>query len=251
MSKKILVVASSYGLWAEELQAPWDALKNAGFDLQLATYLGKTPLPGKISMDPDFVDPQQGVKMNPQPVIDRVNEILDNGEWGNVIKSGEANMDEYDALVLVGGAGSALDIAGNMSVHDLVYKAFKSGKVIGALCYTVGALALTRDPGNDMKSVIYGRNVTAHPHAWDFTGDLEYTVERQTEDNPGIKLKTNGFVFPLQYMVVDAVGPDGTVASDPKTNRENPSVVYDHPFVTACSVESAKPYGEKLVEILS
>jgi hypothetical protein len=24
---KILVIASNYGLWAEELQAPWDALK--------------------------------------------------------------------------------------------------------------------------------------------------------------------------------------------------------------------------------
>jgi putative intracellular protease/amidase len=251
MAKKILVVASSYGLWAEELQAPWDELKNAGFDLQLATYLGKTPLPGKISMDPEFIDPQQGVKMNPQPIIDRVNEILDNGEWDNVIKSGEANMEDYDALVLVGGAGSALDIAGNMSVHDLVLAAYKSGKKIGALCYTVGALAMTRDPENNMKSVIYGKNVTAHPHAWDFTGDLDYSVERGTDENPGIKLKTNGFVFPLQYIVEDAVGPNGTVASDPKTNRENPSVVYDSPFITALSVESAKAYGQKLVEVLS
>jgi putative intracellular protease/amidase len=50
---KVLVIASNYGVWAEELQGPWDALRQAGHDLTLATYLGKTPLPGAISMDPD------------------------------------------------------------------------------------------------------------------------------------------------------------------------------------------------------
>ena len=44
MGKKILFVASNYGLWAEELQAPWDTLKAAGHELTLSTYLGKTPL---------------------------------------------------------------------------------------------------------------------------------------------------------------------------------------------------------------
>lgn len=29
MNKKILFVASNYDVWAEELQAPWDALKKA------------------------------------------------------------------------------------------------------------------------------------------------------------------------------------------------------------------------------
>ena len=37
---KILVIASNYGVWAEELQAPWDALNRAGHRLTLATYLG-------------------------------------------------------------------------------------------------------------------------------------------------------------------------------------------------------------------
>lgn len=251
MSKNILVLASNYGLWAEELQAPWDALKKAGHNLQLATYLGMTPLPGKISMDPEFVDPQQKIKMNPPELIARVNQILDSGEWDNPIKFADANMNDYDALVIVGGAGSALDIAGNMLVHDLVLEAYKTGKIIGALCYAVGALAFTRDPENNMKSVIYGKNVTAHPHKWDFSGPLEYGVVRETPENPGIKLLTNGFVFPLQYMVEDAVGPNGTVASDPTTSRERPSVVWDSPFVTGLSVESAVAYGNKLVEVLA
>jgi putative intracellular protease/amidase len=250
MSKRILVVASNYGVWAEELQAPWDALKKAGHQLTLTTYLGKTPLPGKISMDPDFVDPMQKIKMNPPVLLARVNEILDTGEWDNPIKMSDVTMDNFDALVIVGGAGSALDVAGNMMVHNLVLQAYKSGKIIGALCYAVAALAFTRDPDNKMKSVIYGKTVTAHPHAWDFVGDLPYDVVRATEDNPDMKLKTSGFVFPLQYLVEDAVGPNGKVYADPTTSRERPSVAWDFPFVTGLSVESAVAFGDKLVEVL-
>ncbi|MBT8227808.1 MAG: type 1 glutamine amidotransferase domain-containing protein [Dactylosporangium sp.] len=248
---KVLVVASNYGVWAEELQGPWDALKQAGHDLTLATYLGLTPLPGSISMDPEFVDPMQKVKMNPPELIARINEILDTGEWSAPIQTRDASMADHDALVVVGGAGSALDVAGNGLVHRLVLDAYRSGKTIGALCYAVAALALTRDPDNGMKSVIYGKAVTAHPHAWDFVEDLEYEVVRATPDNPRIQLKTSGFVFPLQYMVEDAVGPLGSVAADPSTSRERPSVVHDAPFVTGLSVESAQAFGHKLVEVLA
>ncbi|MCK8058461.1 MULTISPECIES: DJ-1/PfpI family protein [unclassified Fusibacter] len=251
MGKKVLVLASNYGLWAEELQAPWDIMKSAGFDLTLATYKGMTPLPGSMSMDPDFIDPQQGVAMNPQKVIDRVNEILDTGEWDNSIKFSDADMDQYDALVMVGGAGSPLDIAGNLTVHELIYKAYKSGKIIGALCYTVGALAFTRDPENDYRSVIYGKKVTAHPHEWDFVGDHNFEFHRPTPTNPDMKLMINGFLFPLQFMVEDAVGDRKLVSADPTTSRENPCVIYDHPFVTGLSVESSSAYGHKLVEVIN
>ncbi len=250
MGKKILVIASNYGLWAEELQAPWDALKAAGHQLTLATYKGITPLPSKMSMDPTFVDPMQNYKVNPQEVVDRVNQILDSGEWDHPIKIHDAKMDDYDALVLVGGAGSALDIAGNMEVHDLVLKAYKKNKTVGALCYAVAALAFTRDPENNYKSVIYGKNVTAHPHTWDFVGDHAYHFVRETPTNPDMKLTTNGFLFPLQFMVEDAVGSREKVMADSKANRDNPCVVYDAPFVTALSVESSRAYGKKLVEVL-
>ena len=36
--KRVVVLASNYGLWAEELQGPWDALNNAGHNVTLATY---------------------------------------------------------------------------------------------------------------------------------------------------------------------------------------------------------------------
>lgn len=251
MGKKILVLASNYGLWAEELQAPWDALIKAGHELTLATYKGMTPLPFALSLDPGFVDPTLKIPMNPPEVIDRVNRILDSGEWDHTIKISDADMNTYDALVIVGGPGAALDIVGNMFVHKLIFTAYKTHKIIGTLCYAVGALAFTRNPDNGNKSIIYGKSIVAHPHEWDFAVDIDYDVVRTTPENPGIKMRTCGFAFPLQYLIQDAVGPNGKVIADLKANRNNPCVYWDEPFVTAQSVESSFIFGQKMVEVLS
>jgi putative intracellular protease/amidase len=251
MSKKVLILASNLGLWGEELQAPWDALKKAGFKITLATEQGKTPLPLMLSVDENFVDPVQQYHVNPSEVVARIKEILETGEWDNPIKIVDAKMEDYDAIVVVGGPGSPLDLTGNSKVHKLLLAAYKSNKIMGALCYAVGCFVWARDPDNDNKSIIYGRTVVAHPREWDFTGDLNYPLYGATPDNPGTDLVTPGFVYPLQVIVEDAVGPDGKVISDPKANRENPCVAYDRPFVTGLSVESSIAFGDKLVEALS
>lgn len=251
MSKKVLFIASNYGLWGEELQAPWDALKNAGFDLTLATPLGKTPLPMAMSMDKEFIDPRTNVSINPANVVDRIDEILDSGEWDNPLKIIDVNMDDYDALVMVGGPGSSLDLCGNPKLHQVVYDAYKENKVIGALCYAVGVLVWTRDHDNYRRSIIYGKQVVAHPREWDFVDRLNYELVRTTEDNHGTDIETQGFIFPLQVITEDAVGPHGKVFSDPDATRDKPNVVVDYPFVTAMSVESSIAYGEKLIEALN
>lgn len=248
--KRVLVLASNYGLWAEELQAPWDALRSAGHTLTLATRLGKKPLPIVVSMDPDFVDPMQNAKVNTPEVVARTKQLLDGTEWASPMKIGDARMSSFDALVIVGGPGASLDLVGNPNVHGLILDAVKAGKVVGALCYGVGALAFTRDPANGNKSVICGKKVVAHPHAWDFTFDMNYPLFGATADNPGTDITSTGFLFPLQYMVEDAVGPKGTVVSDSTTTREKPSTAVDRPFVTGLSVESSIAFGAAVVEAL-
>jgi hypothetical protein len=51
--------------------------------------------------------------------------------------------------------------------------------------------------------------------------------------------------------VEHAVGMKGKVISDPEANRQDPSVLYDKPFVTILSVESCITFGDKVVEVLS
>lgn len=251
MAKKVLILASNLGLWGEELQAPWDALSKAGFSVVLGTERGKTPLPMALSVNRDFVDPMQNYKVNPKEVVDRIEELLRTGAWAKPLKIGDARMSDFDSLVLVGGPGSPLDIVGNSKVHTLVLDAFRSGKIIGALCYAVGALAMTRDPQNNHKSVILGKTIVAHPREWDFTGDLNYPLAGATPDNPGTDLVTPGFLYPLQPIVEDAVGPQGRVIARPEANRNTPVVHFDRPFVTAQSVESCIAFGAKMVEVLS
>ncbi|GAA4465352.1 hypothetical protein GCM10023189_45830 [Nibrella saemangeumensis] len=251
MSKKVLILASNLGLWGEELQAPWDALNKAGFDVTLATPKGITPLPLELSVDKNFIDPMQNYHVNPGEVVDRINEILDNGEWDNPIKIEDANMADYDVLVLVGGPGSPLDLVGNPFVHKLCVDAYAQGKILGALCYAVGAFVWARDTDTLHRSIIYGKKIVAHPREWDFTGPLNYPLSRRNSQNAGTDLVTQGFIFPLCVVVEDAVGPGGRVYSDPTANREKPQVMYDHPFVTALSVESSIAFGNKLVEVLS
>lgn len=248
----ILVCATNYGAWGEELQAPWDILKREGHHLTLATRFGKKPLPLAISVDPEFFDPIQKVHTNPKEVCDRIKALTDGDEWSRPIKFKEANMTDYDAIVLTGGLGAMIDMSNDYFLHQLLLDAYRNEKLIGALCYAVSALVFLRDPDNAYRSVIYGKTVTAHPRAWDFYGDFDTTYELYgaTEDNKGTDVVTPGFLWPLENLVKDAVGPNGKCIAEDKASRENPVVACDWPFVTGTSVESSIAYGEKIAQVL-
>ena len=250
---RVLIIATNYGSWAEELQAPWDACKKAGFEVVLATPQGKKPLPFEISVDPNFVDPVQNVKTNPDWVCRRCKELLDSDEWAYPKNFDEVDMKYFDAIAMTGGPGANLDMANCWELHKLIMDAYKSDKIIAALCYTVSTLVFCRDPENDYKSIIYGKKVTAHPRAWDFYGPgmaMEYKLYGTTADNKGTDVITPGFPWPVEDLVRDAVGPNGACIARINANRENPQVYYDHPFITGTSVESSIAYGDLLVKVL-
>ena len=255
MSKKmkVLVCATNYGSWGEELQAPWDALVKAGYDCTLATPQGKKPLPLTISVDPDFVVPVQNVATNPKEVCDRIKELVNGDEWAHPISFKDAKMADYDAIALTGGLGAMLDMANNYNLHKLITDAYYDGKLIGSLCYAVATLVFCRDPKNGYKSIINGKRIVAHPHAWDFYGpDYDFTFELygETEDNKHTDVHTPGFLYPEEYLIADAVGPEGAVISRVKCSRDDMGAEFDWPFVTACSVESSRAYGQLLVKVL-
>jgi putative intracellular protease/amidase len=252
MAIKVLMLAPNYGGWGEEQQAPWDIFKKAGFEVTLATPRGKKPLPLIVSVDPDFIDPIQNYHVNPPEVCKRVKELVDGKEWESAIKIKDAKMSDYDAIVLTCGPGAILDINGRKHVHDMLLEAYRTGKLIAALCYAVASLVFTRDPKNNYKSIIYGKKITAHPRAWDFHDDLDHSfLYGITPDNQPTNVITPGFIYPLEDLARDAVGPAGNVAFADNATREKPSVVYDHPFITGCSVESSIAFANKVVEVLN
>jgi putative intracellular protease/amidase len=251
---KVLICATNYGTWGEELQAPWDIIKKAGHQLTLATPLGKKPLPLQVSVDPNFLDPIINFKTNPPDVCKRIKELTDGDEWAHSIRFKDAKMADYDTIVLTGGLGAMIDMCNNYNVHKLVMDAYRSNKLIGALCYSVTTLVFCRDTKNDNRSIIYGKKITAHPAAWDFYGpewDFTYDLYGATADNKGTDVHTPGFLWPLEHLVRDAVGPTGNCIANVKANREKPEVAFDWPFVTGTSVESSIAYGQKIVEVLA
>ncbi len=252
MGKKILVLATNYGTWGEELQAPWDILNKAGHQLTLGTPLGKKPLPLQVSCDPNFVDPIINFKTNPPDVCNRIKELTDGKEWDNSIKYKDADMKNFDAIVLTGGLGAMIDMCNNFNVHKLIKDAVKQDKLVGALCYAVTTLVFCRR--DDGKAMIYGKKVTAHPASWDFYGpdwDFTYDLYGKTADNKGTDVHTPGFLWPVEHLVRDAVGPQGQCIANEKANREHPEVAFDWPFVTGTSVESSIAYGQKIAEVLA
>jgi putative intracellular protease/amidase len=131
---KVLICATNFGTWGEELQAPWDIIKKAGHDVTLTTWFGKKPLPLAVSCDPNFFDPIIKFNTNPPDVCKRIKELTDGNEWAKPIKFKDADMKNYDALVLTGGLGAMIDMCNNYNVHKLILDAIAQDKLVGALC---------------------------------------------------------------------------------------------------------------------
>ena len=248
--KRVLVAASNYGFWGEELQAPWDALKLAGHEATLATPQGKKPLPIDISIDPGFFDPIQNYHVNPPEVCRRVKELLASARLGRPAQIGGCLDGQLRCPGTCRRPGADLDLTNNPAIHRLVLEAWSRESSWRRCVFPWQRLAFTRDPNNNYRSVLRGKTVTAHPRAWDFLGDLRYELYLATSTD-GTNVVTPGFLLPVQDIVEDAVGPNGRCIAEPTTSREKPSTAWDGQIVTGCSVESSIAFGNKVVEALA
>ena len=179
--------------------------------------------------------------------------IIQNEQAASFMAAGYAMFSKkLGVCFATGGPGANLDMANCWELHQLIMRAYKTGKIVAALCYAVSTLVFLRDPENDYKSIIYGKKITAHPRAWDFYGPgmaMTYEVYGGDKDL-ATDVVTPGFQWPIEDLVRDAVGPNGACIARINTTRENPQVYYDHPFITGTSVESSIAYGDKIVEVL-
>lgn len=265
--KKILVVLSEWGYWGEELVGPLEVLDAAGYQIDFATPTGKRPVALPPSMDPTFVDPPLGRPVVSDEMADKVKQLddaknprLDSpitlSEWlpdrpywsaakavraweayYNAVDEAHGDLEQYDALLIVGGSGPIIDLANNHRVHDLILGFYKLGKPIAAECYGVTCLAFARDL-DDRKSIIWGKHVTGHCKEYDY---LDGTGFVGTDVNFGPP------PYPLEYILRDATGPDGQYHGN---FGKEISVIVDYPFVTGRSTADSYTTGKKLVEVL-
>ncbi len=110
MNKKILMIIASQNFRDEELLIPKKLFEKEGYQVVIASSSLK-PAKGML-----------GALITPQILIDQV------------------NVDDYDAIVFVGGVG-AQEYFHNSVAHKIAREAVAKGKVLGAICLAPRILA--------------------------------------------------------------------------------------------------------------
>lgn len=272
MAKKVLIVVSEHGFWVEELLKPLDRLNEAGIGYDFIVATGSMPYPDGGSLNADYVDPPLGRPVTTKEMAQRGKETDWEAMFANRMSltdwfpvrpylsagTGEAGylvalenyytarakawerLEEYDALLMVGGGGPILDLVNNSRLHNLILGFYYADKPIAAECYTVTCLAFARE-FDTRKSILAGRHVTGHTMEYDYTAG--WAIYENLE-----WVKFESPPFPLEYILRDTVGPDGEFHGN--VGRVT-SVIVDYPFITSRSVASSDLCGQMLVKVLN
>lgn len=266
MSKKVLTVLSEFGYWGEELIGPLETLEKAGYQLVFVTPKGKRPHALPPSMDPNYLDPPLGKCVTDAVMAEKVTAVDNSNKLDNPLNlsqlmperpypssatfirdfetyndaldlAREKILNEYCALLLVGGSGPIVDMVNNQRVHDLILGFFRANKPIAAECYGVACLAFARDY-HIRKSIIEGKHITGHPLEYDYKDGTGFL---------GVDFNMGPPPYPLEFILRDAVGPCGQFHGN--VGRKISAIV-DYPFITGRSTADSYKTGELLVEVL-
>ncbi len=268
-NKKILIAVSEQGFWVEELLKPLDRIKEAGYDFDIIVATGKNlPFPDGASLDAAYIDPPLGRSVTSPAMAERGR----NTDWAKLFENcivlnnwmpvrpylsiGKVyletleqyyvdrtkaweRIDEYAGLLLVGGGGAIVDMVNNIRLHDVILGFYYQDKPIAAECYTVTSLAFAREL-DTRKCILEGKHVTGHTIEYDYTSNWAIWAngEHFLFETPP---------FPLEYILRDAVGPNGQFHGN--VGRIT-SVIVDYPFITSRSVQCSDECGRVFVKVL-
>ena len=264
-AKKILVILSEYGYWGEELVGPLHHFDQRGYQVEFATPRGRRAHALPPSMDPEYIDPPLGRSVTSQEVakltaeVDastRLDDPIDISSWiperpytadEDYLRGLEAyhraldvvaqELEDYDALLIVGGSGPVVDLANNERVHQIILSFLRADKPIAAECYGVAPLAFARD-WQDRTSIIRGKHVTGHCKEYDYKDGTGFL---------GTDFVIGPPPYPLEYILRDATGPGGGYHGN--FGKET-SVIVDYPFITGRSTPDSYLTGQKITEVL-
>ena len=265
MAKKALYILSEYGYWGVELLGPLTHLDAAGYEAVFATPKGKRAHALPPSYDPSYfdpplrcnvTDPDIAAKVKALDESSRLDTVVNLSAWfperpyfsePDFLRQFEAyynrraevwqELEDYACLVLVGGSGPLIDMANNQRVHDAILGFHKLDKPVAGICYGVTPLAFAREI-DTRKSLIRGKHVTGHCIEYDYKDGTGFL---NTDLNMGPP------PYPLEYLLSDAVGPDGQYHGN---FGRRTSVIVDWPFITARSLQCSFEFGEQLVNML-
>lgn len=180
MSKRVLIIVTSNGqmgesgkktgIWAEELAVPYLSLVNAGFAVEIAS-----PLGGPVPFDPSSV--KQG---SDDPALVRFfADKVAQGKVANTLAVARARMDGFDAVMFPGGHGTMWDLPSDGEVTRVVEDAYRSDKIIGAVCHGVAGLVSAKR--SDGRSILHGKRVNSFTNEEEIAAGLDTVVPFKLE----------------------------------------------------------------------
>ncbi|WP_019548978.1 type 1 glutamine amidotransferase domain-containing protein [Streptomyces sulphureus] len=207
------------GFWAEEAVAPYEAFKDAGHEVVVATPGGVVPTVDKGSLAPEFNGGEDGAA-----AMARSLETFD--ELREPVELEEVDLDGYDAVFYPGGHGPMEDLAVDENSGTLLVEALDRGTPLGIVCHAPAAMlaAIREDGGN----AFAGYRVTGFTNA--------------EESQVGLADKA---AWLLQDRLVQA-GVDFQ-----EGEAWDPHVVVDRQLVTGQNPASAAPLAEELLNKLA
>lgn len=152
MGKRALMVVTSHnekgktgtptGFYWEELATPYWHLRDAGYQIDIASVKGGTP-PADPGSDSEDSRPQS------------VQRFMDDATAMETLKNTQA-VDQvdatlYDAVFLPGGHGTMWDFSQSTNLGNVVAKAYENGAVVGAVCHgPAGLVSATLSNGEPL-----------------------------------------------------------------------------------------------------
>lgn len=137
------------GLWLSELTHLYDAAKERGYNVTIAS-----PLGGAIPIDPESLKPF---------LLDGISRKY----WGseafrhqlnNSVALSELGAHNFDLVYLAGGHGTMYDFPNNTDLQRIIARHYEAGKLVSAICHGVGGLLNVRL--SDGKYLIEGKQMT-------------------------------------------------------------------------------------------
>jgi putative intracellular protease/amidase len=207
------------GYWAEELVVSHRNLRDAGHTVRIATPGGAKPTVDQVSLAPESAGGKERA--------DTFREYLAgiDAELSAPLVLADADIADYDAVVMPGGHGPMTDLYKDADLGRLLVAADSAGKIIAPFCHgPAGLLSATLDDGS---FAFAGRRLTV------FTNEEE--LNGGTGEN-------------TPWLVEDALKDKGAVIENAAAWSSN--VVRDRNLITGQNPQSSEDVAKEVVKAL-
>jgi putative intracellular protease/amidase len=142
------------GFWSAELTHAYKLFIDNGYEVTISS-----PKGGKVEVDA-LSDPRDSSGYSKNDTISL--EFLEDGDFMNLLhntkKVSDFSVDDFDAIVVVGGQGPMFTFNGETGLQNTFLEFYKKGKISAALCHGTSLLLYLKD--KDGKPLIQGKKMT-------------------------------------------------------------------------------------------